>query len=76
MKSLFMLMFLLIRTAEVLSKDLSASERANRAAFIQRLLNKDKYLEGRVKLVGGPNPYEGKRKLSITISNLIYYLKS
>lgn len=52
--------FLVIRTVGVLSRDLSESDRTNRAAFIQRLLNKEKYLEGRVKLVGGHNRFEGK----------------
>ncbi|KOB73787.1 Uncharacterized protein OBRU01_10150, partial [Operophtera brumata] len=51
--------FIIIRTVGVSSRDLSESDRANRAAFIQRLLNKEKYLEGRVKLVGGPNKFEG-----------------
>ncbi|OWR48760.1 hypothetical protein KGM_212184A, partial [Danaus plexippus plexippus] len=45
--------------ALILCKDLSENERATRAAFVQRLLNSNKYLEGRIKLVGGSNKYEG-----------------
>lgn len=54
------LIFLLIRTVGVNCKILSESERANRAAFIQKLLNKEKELEGRLRLVGGPDKFEGK----------------
>ncbi|XP_075986562.1 lysyl oxidase-like 2 [Anticarsia gemmatalis] len=50
---------LAIRTVGVFSKDVSDSERSLRAAFIQKLLNKQKNLEGRIKLVGGPSKYEG-----------------
>ncbi|CAH2985030.1 unnamed protein product [Chilo suppressalis] len=44
---------------EVLTKDLSEEERALRAAFVQKLLNKQKYLEGKIRLVGGSNDFEG-----------------
>lgn len=53
-----LLFVMLIESIGVSGKDLSENERAGRAAFVQRLLNKKKYLEGRVKLVGG-NKYEG-----------------
>lgn len=56
---LIVLIFLLIRTVGVQTKDLSEDERNLRAAFIQKLLNKQKNLEGRIKLLGGPNQYEG-----------------
>lgn len=54
------LVLLVIRTVGVQSKDLSENDRALRAAFIQKLLNKQKNLEGRIQLLGGPNRYEGK----------------
>ncbi|XP_026754306.2 lysyl oxidase homolog 2B [Galleria mellonella] len=54
-----LLMCVMIKTVGVLSKDLSESERSARASFIQRLLNKQKYLEGRIKLIGGPTKFEG-----------------
>lgn len=54
------LIILLIELTEVLCRDMSESERAARAIFIQRLLNKQKNLEGRVKLLGGETKYEGK----------------
>lgn len=60
MKLTIVFLHFMIIALGVLSKDLSESERANRAAFIQRLLNKDKYLEGRIKLIGGPSRFEGK----------------
>ncbi|XP_032523492.2 lysyl oxidase homolog 2B [Danaus plexippus] len=50
---------ILMSLALILCKDLSENERATRAAFVQRLLNSNKYLEGRIKLVGGSNKYEG-----------------
>ncbi|KAL0811480.1 hypothetical protein ABMA28_009874 [Loxostege sticticalis] len=53
------LIFLLVRTVGVFSRDLSESERANRAAFVQKLLNKRKNLEGKIRLAGGPNEFEG-----------------
>lgn len=43
----------------IFSKDVNESERASRAAFIQKLLNKQKHLEGRIKLLGGSNKFEG-----------------
>lgn len=54
------LILLVIRTVGVFSKDLNETERALRAAFVQKLLNKQRYLDGRIKLVGGPNRFEGK----------------
>lgn len=54
------LILLLIRTVGVLSKDLSESERSSRASFVQRLLNKRKFLEGKIRLAGGPSDFEGK----------------
>lgn len=53
------LFLVILKTVQVLCRDLSENERATRAAFIQRLLNKQKVLEGRIKLVGGGNKYEG-----------------
>ncbi|CAB3227745.1 unnamed protein product [Arctia plantaginis] len=53
------LILLVIRTVGVYSKDLNETERALRAAFVQKLLNKQRYLDGRIKLVGGPNRFEG-----------------
>ncbi|XP_049880700.1 lysyl oxidase homolog 2 [Pectinophora gossypiella] len=50
---------LVIRTVEVESKDLDENERAARALFIQNLLNRQKHLEGRIRLIGGPNKFEG-----------------
>lgn len=60
--NLIVVIILLIRTVNVLSKDLSEQERALRAEFIQKLLNKKSKLEGKIKLVGGASNYEGKRK--------------
>lgn len=71
MKSPVACIVLIITAIEVLSKDVSESERANRAAFIQRLLNKEKYLEGRVKLVGGPSKFEGTFILELSNRNLV-----
>nr|XP_026498774.1 lysyl oxidase homolog 2 [Vanessa tameamea]XP_026498775.1 lysyl oxidase homolog 2 [Vanessa tameamea] len=48
-----------IQFVVILSRDVSESERGTRAAFIQRLLNKQKILEGRFKLLGGSNIFEG-----------------
>ncbi|CAH0763306.1 unnamed protein product [Diatraea saccharalis] len=53
------LMCSIVMTVKVISKDLSEEERAMRATFIQKLLNKQKYLEGKIRLVGGSNDYEG-----------------
>lgn len=53
------LMFLLIRTVVVFSRDLSEKDRNSRAKYIQKLINKQKKYEGRIKLSGGPNRYEG-----------------
>ncbi|KAJ2941543.1 hypothetical protein O0L34_g14596 [Tuta absoluta] len=50
---------LLIRTVGVESRNLNGKERAARALYVQRIINKQKYLEGRVRLVGGTNRYEG-----------------
>lgn len=55
------LIFLVIRTAGVLSKDLDEKERTARASFVQKLLNKHKHLEGRIRLVGGKGKFEGKQ---------------
>ncbi|CAG5014156.1 unnamed protein product [Parnassius apollo] len=43
----------------VVSRDLDENQRATRANFIQKLINKKKHLEGRLKLIGGANKYEG-----------------
>ncbi|CAK1540979.1 unnamed protein product [Leptosia nina] len=40
-------------------KDLSENERNIRAVFIQKILNKQKHFEGRIKLVGGSDKFEG-----------------
>ncbi|XP_045490332.1 lysyl oxidase homolog 2B [Pieris rapae] len=40
-------------------RDLSEDERSTRAAFIQKLLNKQKRMEGKVKLLGGESSFEG-----------------
>ncbi|XP_026729832.1 lysyl oxidase homolog 3 [Trichoplusia ni] len=53
------LVFLLIRTVVVFSRDLSEKDRNSRAKYIQKLINKQKKYEGRIKLSGGPNRYEG-----------------
>lgn len=50
----------LLKIVKILSRDLSESERNARALFVQRLLSKSRISEGRVKLVGGPHPYEGE----------------
>ncbi|XP_028158080.1 lysyl oxidase homolog 2 [Ostrinia furnacalis] len=52
------LLFLIVKTVGVLSKDLDESERTLRAVFVQNLLNKRKYLEGKIRL-SGPNEFEG-----------------
>lgn len=57
---LLILIFLVIRTVGVFSKDLDEKERTARASFVQRILNKHKYLEGRIRLVGGKDKFEGK----------------
>lgn len=57
---LLILIFLVIRTIGVLSKDLDEKERTSRASFVQKLLNKHKHLEGRIRLVGGKDKFEGK----------------
>ncbi|KAL4708580.1 hypothetical protein ACJJTC_014188 [Scirpophaga incertulas] len=49
----------LLKSTDVTCKELSESERAARAAFVQRLLNKRKHLEGKIRLVGGSSEYEG-----------------
>lgn len=59
--NLIVMVILLRHIMGVYSKILSESDRANRAAFIQKLLNKDKKLEGRLRLVGGPDEFEGKQ---------------
>lgn len=56
---IIVIVFLLIRTVGVLSKDLNEKERTARASFIQKLLNTQKNLEGRIRLVGGRNKFEG-----------------
>lgn len=61
------LVLLLIRTVGVSSKDLKEKERATRASFIQSLLNKQKNLEGRIRLIGGRNKFEGKFFLIILL---------
>ncbi|CAH2096876.1 unnamed protein product [Euphydryas editha] len=53
------ILVIFIQFAVIVSRDLSENERASRAAFIQRLLNKQRNLEGRVKLLGGSNIFEG-----------------
>ncbi|KAJ8715684.1 hypothetical protein PYW07_010166 [Mythimna separata] len=57
--SLIVFIILLLRTIKVLGRDLSEQERALRAEFIQRLLNKQNKLEGKIKLLGGASKYEG-----------------
>ncbi|XP_045506497.1 lysyl oxidase homolog 2B-like [Colias croceus] len=52
-KSCIVLLFV-----SVLCRDLSENERNMRAAFIQKLLNKQKYLENKIKLLGGTE-FEG-----------------
>lgn len=52
------LLISLIVTA--LCRDLSENERSTRAAFIQKLLSKEKRMEGKVKLLGGYDQFEGK----------------
>lgn len=66
------LIFLLVRTVGVFSRDLSESERANRAAFVQKLLNKRKNLEGKIRLAGGPNEFEGKFSYFLERGELLY----
>lgn len=51
---------LLLITVQVFSRDVNETERAARASFVQRLLNKYSPFEDRVRLVGGPNRFEGK----------------
>lgn len=58
--NLLILAFLVIRTVGVLSKDLDEKERTARASFVQKLLNKHKHLEGRIRLVGGKGKFDGK----------------
>lgn len=53
------ILFILINILFISCRDLSESDRAFRAAFIQRLLNKDKNKEGSIRLVGGERKYEG-----------------
>lgn len=55
----FIVFFIVTHLLVALSRDVSESERASRAAFIQKLLNKQKHLEGRIKLLGGSNKFEG-----------------
>ncbi|XP_073963631.1 lysyl oxidase homolog 2-like [Choristoneura fumiferana] len=49
----------LLIIVQVFSRDVDEMERAARASFVQRLLNKYTPLEDRVRLVGGPNRFEG-----------------
>ncbi|XP_068625619.1 lysyl oxidase homolog 3A [Battus philenor] len=51
------LIFLLFQA--VLSRDLNEDQRSARANFIQKIINRRKHLDGRIKLVGGANQYEG-----------------
>ncbi|KPJ03811.1 Lysyl oxidase-like 2 [Papilio xuthus] len=53
-KILFILLF-----QSVLSRDLDEAQRSERANFIQKLINRRKHLEGKLKLVGGANEFEG-----------------
>lgn len=53
-------LFFLMKIIRILGRDLSESERNSRAQFVQRLLNQNRISEGRLKLVGGANRYEGK----------------
>uniref|UniRef100_A0A2A4J826 protein-lysine 6-oxidase n=1 Tax=Heliothis virescens TaxID=7102 RepID=A0A2A4J826_HELVI len=57
--NLIVLIILLIRTVKVFGKDVSLKDRSVRAQFIQSLLNKNRKLEGRIKLTGGSSKYEG-----------------
>ncbi|KAJ8709781.1 hypothetical protein PYW08_009785 [Mythimna loreyi] len=57
--NLLVFTILLTRTIKVLGRDLSEHERALRAEFIQKLLNKQSKLEGKIKLLGGASKYEG-----------------
>ncbi|CAH2059220.1 unnamed protein product, partial [Iphiclides podalirius] len=43
----------------VLSRDLDEAQRAARANFVQRLINTRKHLEGKLRLIGGTNEFEG-----------------
>lgn len=65
---------ILMSLALILCKDLSENERATRAAFVQRLLNSNKYLEGRIKLVGGSNKYEGSLKFLFSHFSFFKYI--
>ncbi|XP_063369098.1 lysyl oxidase homolog 3A [Cydia amplana] len=59
MKSAVKCFIIVAVLVEVTSRDFNDTERAARAAFVQRLLNKQKLAEGRLRLVGGPNQFEG-----------------
>jgi hypothetical protein len=55
----YIVIFMILLERTTLCKDLNETERTARAAFIQRLLTKQKYLEGKIRLVGGPSDFEG-----------------
>ncbi|KAG7297381.1 hypothetical protein JYU34_019360 [Plutella xylostella] len=57
-KSIVFFLFL-SRILRILGRDLSEVDRNSRAAFVQKLLNRNRAAEGRVKLVGGPTRFEG-----------------
>ncbi|KAI8423032.1 hypothetical protein MSG28_014120 [Choristoneura fumiferana] len=64
----------LLIIVQVFSRDVDEMERAARASFVQRLLNKYTPLEDRVRLVGGPNRFEAlpsRNQLSQPPSQLI-----
>ncbi|CAH0721254.1 unnamed protein product, partial [Brenthis ino] len=56
---LYVIFIFVVHFVLITSRDVNESERASRAAFIQKLLNKQKHLEGRIKLLGGSNKFEG-----------------
>lgn len=58
--NLLIIIFLAIKNVGVSSKDLDETERSERALFVQRLLNKNKHLEGRIRLIGGRDKFEGE----------------
>lgn len=66
------ILIIFIQFAVIVSRDLSENERASRAAFIQRLLNKQRNLEARVKLLGGSDIFEGENIFLILNRNMIF----
>lgn len=60
--TLNLIVFIILSTGilKVFGRDLSEQERTLRAEFVQKLLNKQNRLEGKIKLLGGASKYEGK----------------